>query len=435
VTRPLAETHALPHDEPALPLGVRLRHVAPAGSPIRAGDLARWTGRVLTSSDALDTLRRVVCQTFAVRYCLPVSTGRAGLTVLLQAMSRLSPDRREVLVPAYTCFSVPASVVKAGLQPRLVDVDRTTLDMAPAALAQVDGRNVLAVIATNLYGMPNDLPALSIEAERMGAFLIDDAAQAMGASVGGRASGSWGDAGLYSLDKGKNISAIDGGLLVTRSEAIARELEQGAATLGRPGAVAVAKDAAKVLAYAAMLPPSVYWIPSSIPQLGLGLTAFTTEFPLDEMPSLLASLALTMLPRLESYNAQRTAHARTLIDQLAHVDGVRLPAPTPGSTPVYLRLPVLVDEPALRSPLIEALNRRGIGATGSYPTSLADVPGLQPHLANPGVAVPGARDVAARIVTLPTHPYVAARDLQRTVETVRATLRTRPVGARAGTAG
>lgn len=422
MTRPLAETHALPPDQRAEPRGVRLRHVAPAGSPIRAGDLARWIGRVLTGSDARDSLRRVVCQTFAVRYCLPVSTGRAGLTVLLQAMSRLAPDRREVLVPAYTCFSVPASIVKAGLRPRLVDIDPATLDLAPAALAEVDGRGVLAVIATNLYGMPNDLPALAAAAEAMGAFLIDDAAQAMGAAVGDRASGSWGDAGLYSLDKGKNISAIDGGLVVTRSEAIARELERDAGALGRPAAAAVAKDAAKVLAYAAMLPPSIYWIPRSIPQLGLGLTAFTTEFPLDEMPSLLASLALTMLPHLERYNAQRTAHARALIDQLARVDGIRVPAPTPGATPVYLRLPVLVDDPASQAPLIEALNRTGIGATGSYPTSLADVPGLQPHLANPGVAVPGARHVAARIVTLPTHPYVSARDRERTVDTIRATL-------------
>ena len=183
-----------------------------------AGDLLRWTGRVLSGRRQIDALRETVRGTFGVAHCFPVSTGRAALTLLLQALSRLSPDRREVIVPAYTCFSVPASIVKAGLTPRIVDVRPDTLDFSADALAGVDGRSVLAVIATNLYGMPNDLPALSQAARQMGAFLIDDAAQAMGADVGGRASGTWGDAGLYSLDKGKNISAIDGGLLVTRSD-------------------------------------------------------------------------------------------------------------------------------------------------------------------------------------------------------------------------
>jgi perosamine synthetase len=398
---------------------VRLRHVAPAGSPIHAGDLLRWTGRMLSGRGHVDALRATVCETFGVAHCFPVSTGRAALTVLLQALARLAPDRREVVVPAYTCFSVPASIVKAGLTPRIVDIDPATLDFSAEALAAVDGGPVLAIIATNLFGMPNDLPALSQAARRLGAFLIDDAAQAMGASVGGRASGTWGDAGLYSLDKGKNISAIDGGLLVTGSADVAREIERGWRALGRPGAVTVTKDAAKVFAYAAMLPPAIYWIPRSIPQLGLGLTAFTMDFPLDEMPPLLASLALTMLPRLGDYNAQRVARAGRLIDQFAHVDGVRVPAPVAGASPVYLRLPLLVDDPARQAPLIEALNQQGIGATGSYPTSLADVEALGPHLTNPGEDVPGARYVAARIVTLPTHPYVDTRDLDRTVAVVR----------------
>jgi perosamine synthetase len=420
MTRPLADASSLANPEPAALAGLRLRHVAPAGSPIHLSDLARWAGGLLTGGDATAALQAAVCARFGVQRCIPISTGRAGLTVLLQALARLAPpERNEVLLPAYTCFSVPASVVKAGLRPRLVDIDPATLDLSAAALEQVDGRRALAIVATNLYGLPNDLPTLAAAATGMGAFLIDDAAQAMGASVGDRPSGTWGDAGLYSLDKGKNISAIDGGLLVTSSDAVALELERGTATLGRPGAAALAKDAAKVVAYAAMLPPSVYWIPKSMPGLGLGLTAFTTDFPLDILPPMLARLALTMLPRLDDYTDWRIARAQTLIAALSTVGGVRVPVPIRGSRPVYLRLPVLVDAPARQAPLIAALNRHGIGATGSYPTSLADVAALHPHLANPDAAVPGARHVAARIVTLPTHPYVAARDVERIIDVVR----------------
>jgi dTDP-4-amino-4,6-dideoxygalactose transaminase len=86
-----------------------------------------------------------------------------------------------------------------------------------------------------------------------------------------------------------------------------------------------------------------------------------------------------------------------------------------------------VDDAAQQAPLIEALNQQGIGATGSYPTSLADVPALRPLLANPDDPMPGARDVARRIVTLPTHPYVTEGDRRRIVATVRRIVR----GARA----
>ena len=403
---------------------IRLRHVAPAGSPIRPADLARWTGRLFSGGDALAELRAFVRETTGVRHCFPISTGRAGMTVLLEALHRLAPDRDEVLMPAYTCYSVAASAVKAGLRPRLVDIDATTLDMSASGLHAVDGRRVLALIATNLYGIPNDLAAHQRAATRMGAFLIDDAAQAMGATTGGRASGTWGDAGLYSLDKGKNISAIDGGLLVTNSDAVAGELERAMQSLVEPALSAVAADALKVLAYSVLLPPSVYWIPKSIPQLGLGQTPFTTGYPLQRMPALLAKLALTMLPRLANYNAQRRAHAQTLIEGIAAIEGVRVPVALPGSTPVYLRLPLLLADASRQQRLIDALNGQGVGASGSYPTSLADVPELQPHLANPAEEMPGARAVAASIVTVPTHPYVAQRDLDAIVHTLRATLTT-----------
>lgn len=428
---PAAQTGASTSGLAAAPAAPSRRHVAPAGSPIRAGDLARWVGRLVSRRRAVETLRDHVRASYGVSACFPVSTGRAGMSLLFETLASLAPGRHDVVMPAYTCYSVAASAVKAGLKPRLVDVDPTTLDLAPQALADVDGEGALAIVATNLYGMPSDLPAVVAAGRRLGAFVIDDAAQAMGASIGGRACGTWGDAGLFSLDKGKNISAIDGGLLVTSSDAVAAALDRRWRALDRAGAATVATDALKVLIYAALLPPSVYWIPRSIPQLGLGQTPFTTDFPLTGLPGVLASLALTMLPRLETYNTQRRANALAIADQLAPLGGVTVPQPHAGAHAVYLRLPILVDDAALQAPLIEALNRQGIGATGSYPTSLADVPALRPHLANPDDPMPGARDVARRIVTLPTHPYVTEADRRRIVDTVRRVVRgSREAGGR-----
>jgi dTDP-4-amino-4,6-dideoxygalactose transaminase len=358
-----------------------------------------------------------------VPHVFPVSTGRAGLTLLLQGLRRLSTaDRTEILIPAYTCYSVPASIIKAGLRPRVVDIDPQTLDFAPDALAQAETDHALAIIATNLYGLPNDLPRLVSFARERGMFLVDDAAQALGARVGGRPSGTWGDAGLYSLDKGKNISSIDGGLIVTASEALARELQALVAPLPPASIGTVGMDLVKVLVYAAFLSPSTYWIPSAIPGLGLGQTRFTTDFPLHAMPAALARLAVTVLPRLDAYTETRRRHAYALIESLRAVPGLSLVREGADTFPVYLRLPVFIDTPRARAAVLDALTEAGLGATVSYPSALRDVPALV--RAFDGMPdTPGGRAVAARLLTLPTHPAVSGDDRRRIVDLVQAVLR------------
>ncbi|MGH9349376.1 MAG: DegT/DnrJ/EryC1/StrS family aminotransferase, partial [Vicinamibacterales bacterium] len=258
-------------------------------------------------------------------------------------------------------------------------------------------------------------------ARRHGVFTVDDAAQAMGASVGGRPSGTWGDAGLFSLDKGKNVSAIDGGVVVTSADDVAAALREEMAGLRSPGAGASGLGVAKALVYFLMLRPWLYWIPNRIPQLELGQTVFTTDFPL-ELPSRpLVALARVMVGRLEELTRARVANASALLERLGAVHGLRTIAPRAGAVPVYLRLPVLVSDAEARRRALGALNAAGIGASGSYPASLADVPELRGFVAGEPDAA-GGRRVAREIVTLPTHAFVCPADIARASRTLAAAL-------------
>lgn len=383
------------------------RHLAPAGSPVTAVDLARWAAAAATS-DLEAALEAAIRQLVGTPHVFLTVTGRAGMTVLLRAMRRLAPERTEVVVPAYTCYSVAASVIKAGLTPRIVDIDPSSLDYAPEELERSDFSRVLALVATNLYGLPNDLPRLARFAAARGVFLIDDAAQALGATVGGRMSGTWGDAGLFSFDKGKNVSAIDGGVLVTGSDALATVLDEEVRKLPLSSSRASAELVAKALVYFALLRPWLYWIPNSIPQLQLGTTVFTTDFPLARPRRPQMALALTMLPHLAEFTAARRARAERLLEGVRGVPYVSPITPVPTGTPVYLRLPLLAADEESRNALVRHLNESGIGATGSYPRSIAELPGIQPA---PGARpIEAAIDVARRILTLPTHPFVTASD-------------------------
>jgi perosamine synthetase len=402
---------------------MRFRHVAPAGAPIRAGDLGRWAACALSQADAASQLREQLAFRLGVKHAFLTSTGRAGLTVLLRAMRRLAdPMRQDVLLPAYTCYSVAASVIKAGLRPRLVDVSPETLDFAAGALDAADFSRVLAVVATNLYGYPNDLPAICAAAAAHGAFVIDDAAQSLGATIAGRPSGTWGDSGLYSFDKGKNVAAIAGGVVVTNRDDLRAALAAELKTLAPAAVGASLSGVAKALAYSALLRPWLYWIPNRIPQLGLGRTVFTTEFPLETPAPALTALAATMVRRLDDLTAVRRENAAALLDGLRTVSGISTISPAPDSSPVYLRLALLVSEAPRRGEAIRRLNIAGIGGTESYPSSLADVPELRSFLADAPGEMVGARQVASRLITLPTHPFTTPADVARATEVLRTCL-------------
>ena len=398
----------------------RFRYVAPAGAPIGVADLVAWVQRLLSAGDhemaACDALR----SRFGVRHCFLFGTGRTGLVVLLRALRRLEPgDRDEVVIPAYTCYTVAAAVVRAGLRPRIVDIDPGTLDFDSQALDATAFERVLAMVPTNLFGIPSDLPRLTSFAERLGVSVIDDAAQSMGAQIAGRLSGTWGRAGLYSLDKGKNVTAIEGGIVVTNDDLLADVIAGELRALPAPHTRAVARDALKMIAYAVLLRPWLYWLPNAIPQLKLGVTSYDPDILLERYHSVPAAMVLSMLRRLEGFNAHRCRIAGVLTAALEKYGGLAQVLPPADAEPVYLRYPVLVNEPSARDRLIVALTARGIGATRSYPACLADVPALQPHLADTSIRCPGARAVAARIVTLPTHPFVSASDVETMLDAMR----------------
>lgn len=401
---------------------VTFRSVAPAGAPITAIDLARWVRSAFSRSVPATSLERAVCDRFGVAHARTVSTGRAGMTLLLKALRRLAPpDRTEVLVPSYTCYSVAASIVKAGLRPRLVDISPQTLDYERSALEGEDCSRALAMVATNLYGAPSDMTAWSAFARERQLFLVDDAAQSMGARVGCRWSGTCGDVGLFSFDKGKPVAAIDGGVVITDSPEIDAALEREMAALPSRGVAHSATEIAKALAYFVFLRPWLYWIPDRVPQLELGRTVFTTDFPLEALDGALASLATTTLHHLDDYVRVRTATAAALRAGMRSVQGVRVVETLADVTPGHLRLPLLIDDAAARQRALDMLRAAGIGASGSYPASLADVPELQASVAAPAEAA-GGRYVAAHIMTLPTHPFVRPEDVERMLSILEASV-------------
>ncbi|MEQ8205261.1 MAG: DegT/DnrJ/EryC1/StrS family aminotransferase [Woeseia sp.] len=388
-----------------------MRTLAPSGSPIRLRELLACVTAV--GKPSADTLRRALCAELGVKHAFLMANGRGAMSLLLRNLADQQTDRerRYVVVPAYTCYSVAASALMAGLDVLVCDIDEDTLCYNQEQLESIDFRQVLAIVSANLYGIPDQLPELEALAKQHGVFLIDDAAQCLGATVGGRRVGTFGDAGILSFDKGKIITSINGGVIVTNNDALAEKLSAAHDELQPlPVATRIA-ELVKLGVYFALLNPWLYGIPANLPFLKLGATRYEDDYPLQHYFDGLAPLALAQFQRMADINSSRQACAAIYQAQLPRTPMLATINPVTNSEPVWLRFPIRIRDAAAREDFLN--NNRNNGCSASYPLSIADVPEIRERIVVQNGVSQGGRTIAGQIVTLPTHAYVSDNDIAR----------------------
>lgn len=155
-------------------------------------------------------LEGALARLLAVPHVLPVNSGRTALRFGLEALMRLRPACNEVIIPAFICPAVVEVVDSLGLLPVVADVG-ADLNLDPAACAQRIGSRTLAIIVAHMYGCPAKIETFESMARAARVFLVDDAAQVVGESVGGRMLGTFGDFGVLSFAQSKCVVTGESG--------------------------------------------------------------------------------------------------------------------------------------------------------------------------------------------------------------------------------
>jgi len=393
-----------------------LRFVPPAGAPLRMSQILRALQMVFSSDGSIEECLSLFAARLQVRYVFGVSSGRAALWLILKGLRRLRPGRCVVAVPAYTCFSVPASIVRAGLKIHPVEINPETLDFDFSQLDVVPSERLLCILTSNLFGLVNDVPRIQQIAHAKGAFLVDDAAQSLGASRDGYFSGTLGDVGLYSLGRGKVLAAIEGGIIVTNSDEVARAIRAEAKNLPASSFAHTAWLLMQMLIYSALLNPRLYWIPNSLPFLKLGITEFDPAFPTARLATLAQALLPQLMDRLLEINRIRRENAALLARVLAGSPHFTMPRPASDCQPTYIRFPLIAKHQATRHRVLICLRAAGIGATPFYPSAICDIAGIEPYMIPADFHRTQAESLSQRLLTLPTHPFLRQQDLDRIAE-------------------
>jgi len=258
------------------------RTLPPASAPLNVKDLLYGLAGFFLERKYREELEVQLKEYFKIRHVFLVSSGKAALELILLALKTLSP-RKEVLIPAYTCFSVPSAILKAGLRVVLCDIELSTLDFHPGRLREAINEETLCVVPDHLFGVPAEMRSINGLCKEKGVYVVEDAAQAMGNTYRRKLLGTLGDVGFFSLGRGKNITCGSGGIIITDSGRIAEAISRYYDRLEKPDRLEVLKEYFQLVLMVVFTRPFLYWFPAGLPFLQLGQTLFDKNFPMQKM--------------------------------------------------------------------------------------------------------------------------------------------------------
>lgn len=384
------------------------RAIPPAAAPITLRELLHGFRGIL-GEGAVGRLENGLKSHFGARHVILVSSGKAALFLILAGLHGLT-GRRKVIIPAYTCFSVPSAVRFAGLDIALCDIVPETLDFDYSRLEGMIDGDTLCVVSTHLFGIPADTGKVRGMCGAKGAFVVEDAAQAMGVEHEGKKLGTLGDVGFFSLGRGKNITCGSGGIILTSSEEIAGAIRTRYAEAENVPAAEYVKTVLEIVFMMVFLRPNLFGIPKRLPFLKLGETRFHESYPVRRFTGFQAGILTGWPSKLERLNHARAKHGNRYMKRLG-LSG-RWPIYS-GDCP-YNRFPVYAGDKVSK----DALCREGdmLGITPMYPSAVHRIPELRGCF--DGLEFGGADRISDTLVTLPTHILMDDRDSESIGERV-----------------
>ena len=185
------------------------------------------SGRFILGEE-VEQFEKEIAEFCGVKHAIGVASGSDALYLAIRALDIGKGDA--VIVPAFTFFATAGAVVNSGAQPIFADIDHKSFNISVSDIERIlntyKGPNkIRAIIPVHLYGQMADMDEILALAKKYNLYVIEDAAQAIGAEYKGRKAGSLGDAGCFSFFPTKNLGAYgDGGMVVTSDEGLAKKL-------------------------------------------------------------------------------------------------------------------------------------------------------------------------------------------------------------------
>jgi dTDP-4-amino-4,6-dideoxygalactose transaminase len=324
-------------------------------------------------------LERDIAAYSNVKYGIGVANGSDALHISLLACGIGPGD--EVIVPAFTFFATAGAVARAGATPVFVDIDPKTYNIDPAKIEAAVTDKTKAIIPVHLYGQMADMDPIKEIAEKHGLYIIEDAAQAIGAKYKGKTVGEYGTTACYSFFPTKNLGAYgDGGMVVTNDEDIAEKIR-------------------------------VLRVHGSKPKYYHHVLGYNSR--LDELQAAILNVKFS---HLDEWSQLRIEKARTYTQMLKELEGiVTTPHIEEHNYHVFHQYTIRVPK---RDELQQFLNSHGISTMVYYPKPLH----LQPVFSELGYKegdLPETEKACAEVLSLPMFPELKLEQQEYVVSKIK----------------
>lgn len=357
-------------------------------------------------------------------------SGSAALWLALRVLRERRPERQVVVAPAFTCPLVAIAVEQAGLQLRLCDLRAGHYDMDPQALALACREDTLAVLPTHLAGRVADVDTAVAIAAQVGAYVIEDAAQALGASDRGISVGLRGDLGFFSLAVGKGLSIYEGGLLLTRDAQLREALRQASARLVPHRIDWELRRSIELLGLAALYrPQGLLWAYGKPLRRALrrydAVSAVGDQFgpriPRHRVGRWRQAVGAHAAARLPGFLDTLRMQAQARVARLRRIEGLHVFDDAPGARGTWPVLLLRLPDERRRDAALAQLWTTRMGVSRLFIHALPDYAYLADRV--PRQSTPHARDFAARTLTLSNSPWLDGDSFETICRTLEALLR------------
>ena len=308
------------------------------------------------------------------RHCVAMNSGTSALHLGFIAAGIKPGD--EVIVPSFSFAATANSVVLAGGAPIFADIDPKTFNMDPDHVETLITKKTKAIMPVHLYGHIAAMDRFEEISAKHGLLLIEDAAQGHLASLNGRNSGEFGIVASFSFYPTKNMTAGEGGMVVTDNAEVARMLR-------------LLRNQGQEIRYQNEV------------------IGFNTR-----MTDIHAAIGRVQLAKLPGWTKQRQENAAFLD---ANLKGVITPFLAPGTTHSYHQYTVRIPggDSAKRDAFMAKIGEKGVGSGVYYPTPIHRLPSFKLNL-----NLPETELVIKECVSLPVHPSLTKDELKTIVEVV-----------------
>jgi perosamine synthetase len=361
-----------------------------------------------------------------MQHAIAASYGRMAFYYILRALDL--PAGSEIIFPALTFWVVPEIARCAGLTPVFVDVDPATFNIDPSRIESAITEQTRAIVPTHLYGQPCEMTEVMRIAGKHNLAVIEDCAQAAGATYRGRKVGTFGDAALFSFQLLKGINTYGGGMALTNDTALAEKIRKQADSQPAQSTADLIKRLATGIVARSLVSPKgfAFWgFPLGAAFSAIGNpNALSTLFwekirPLDPFPrtyrqrysNVQAVIGLRQLSKLDDFNARSRAHAEVYTRGLADCRALQTPRIIPDVESVYYQYCIYTSEPARAS-------RRAIRRAVDFEQTHVDVCSSLSLFKEFAAECPGA-ETTTRALQLPVYSRLRPSDVERVLKVVR----------------